>query len=279
MRAVVKPHTSRACGQRVAGSKQEFVCCVTAQPSPLSCELLSVLLPDPMHSGNRCGTSPACCDGIVQVSPVRSRPGQSPMTSPRTSTFKLSPNQPFPRTSAGTASPRTPAARTSPRGGLAARTKSPARCHSEDSAQQQAQQQQQTQQQVQQPRRADPGYAAHHASRIATQDPLDSSIPQQHVGSFTSLGSQQKPAGAAGTAAAPSNSSNGNNSSGSRQMLTKQVALLVSEYLAKQRLKVLHSKQEAVQARRDVLLATKAQLELKKLRRWRGVFALCKGGM
>lgn len=51
-------------------------------------------------------------------------------------------------------------------------------------------------------------------------------------------------------------------------MLTKQVALLVSEYLAKHRMKVLQSKQEAVQARRDVLLATKAKLELKQLRRW-----------
>jgi hypothetical protein len=49
--------------------------------------------------------------------------------------------------------------------------------------------------------------------------------------------------------------------------LTKQVQLLVSEYLAKHRLKQLQAKQAAVAARRDQLLATKAQLELKQLRR------------
>jgi hypothetical protein len=115
------------------------------------------------------------------------------------------------------------------------------------------------------------GYAAHHASRIATQDPpadgSSSSIAQHHTGS--TAGPQQKPAGAAGMDAA------GGSSSGSRQMLTKQVALLVSEYLAKQKLKGLQSKQEAVQARRDVLLATKAQLELKQLRRWVCFFVTC----
>lgn len=141
---------------------------------------------------------------------------------------------------------------------MAARTKSPARCRT-DSPQQQSLQQQHQQQR----RRADPGYAAHYASRIAGQDLLDSGV-MQHT-SCGSAGPQQKPAGAAGTDAGPSNSSSC--CSGSRQMLTKQVALLVSECLAKHRLKVLQSKQDAVQARRDGLLATKAQLELKQLRR------------
>lgn len=69
----------------------------------------------------------------------------------------------------------------------------------------------------------------------------------------------------ASTAATISNSSS--SSQGSKQLLTKQVQLLVSEYLAKHRLKQLQAKQVAVVARREELLATKAQLELKQARR------------
>jgi hypothetical protein len=60
---------------------------------------------------------------------------------------------------------------------------------------------------------------------------------------------------------------NSSSSQDSKQLLTKQVQLLVSEYLAKHRLKQLQAKQAAVAARRDQLLATKAQLELKQLRK------------
>jgi hypothetical protein len=58
-------------------------------------------------------------------------------------------------------------------------------------------------------------------------------------------------------------------------MLMNHVQLLVSGYLAKIRLKQLRTKKEAVQERRDQLLADKAQLELQQLRRWVAALGSC----
>jgi hypothetical protein len=69
-------------------------------------------------------------------------------------------------------------------------------------------------------------------------------------------------------AAAGGGSASGSNSSENRALLTRQVQLLVSEYVARQRLKQLQAKQAAVQGRRDQLLAAAAQLEARQLRRW-----------
>lgn len=180
-------------------------------------------------------------------------PQVSPTRSPRTSTFKVPP-LPCPRASGTTASPRTPS-RTSPRVSPKA---SPRRCRSDS-----------PQQQQQQPSAgagpAATGYAAHHASRAAVQEQRTGSTSPQRQGARGPRHALQE----AGTAAA-TNGADGSSSYGgsSKQMLTKQVQLLVSEYFSKHRLKQLQAKQEGVQTRKEQLLATKAQLELKQLQRY-----------
>lgn len=212
-----------------------------------------------------CLLFPTYCNDqtTLQASPVRNRPGgqQSPRASPRSSTFKVPPlAATSPRTSAAAAaagsSPRTPtSSRAIPR-------TPPGPTHSVS------------------PRlRPDPravvgsrsrGGNSSNTSTAHTEAPQavaqDNTDNSNHSAN-TTCSSRRASSATAGRETTSKTSSIDSSITSSRQMLTRQVQLLVSEYAAKHRLQQLQAKQAAVQGRRDQLLASKAQLQLRQLRR------------
>ena len=124
-----------------------------------------------------------------------------------------------------------------------------------------------------------PGYAANHAKsaglpgcghKSRNGSPSPSPVDQGSVKEQGQLSGDHHSSAQQGACsidgAADSSSSSGSSGSG-KQLLTKEVQLLISEYMAKHRLQLLQVKHAAVLSRRDELLAATAQLELKQLRR------------